>query len=61
MLRTPIRSFSCLSLVMDGSDGVFHSELPGSFRVCCEMTGLLPKQFLEYDGVRWFPAGPRTL
>lgn len=24
------------------------------------MTGLLPEQFLEYDGVRWFPAGPQA-
>lgn len=57
VLRTPIQSFSCLSLVMDGSDCVFHSELLGSFRLCCKVTDLLPEQFLEPDGVRWFSAG----
>ena len=61
VLRTPIQSFSCLSLVMDGSDCVFHSELLSSYGLCCKMTGLLPEQFLEYDGVRWFQAGPRPL
>lgn len=57
VLRTPIQSFSCLYLVMDGSDCVFHSELLGSFRLCCKVTGLLPERFLEHDGVRWFSAG----
>ena len=61
VLRTPIQSFSCLSLVMDGSDCVFHSELLSSCGLCCKMTGLLPEQFLEYDGERWFQAGPRPL
>lgn len=56
VLRTPIQSFSCLSLVIDGSDCVFHSEMLGSFRLCCRMTGLLP----EHDGVRRFPAGSRS-
>lgn len=57
VLRTPIQSFPCLSLMMDGSDCAFHSERLGSCRLCCEMTGLLPEQFLEHDGVRWFSAG----
>lgn len=54
VLSAPIQLFFCLSLVMDGSDCVFHSELLSSFRLCCKMTGLLLEQFLERDRVRWY-------
>lgn len=54
--RTHIQLFSCLSLVMDGTNWVFHPALPHSFRLCCKRTGLLPLQFPEHDGVRSFSA-----
>lgn len=55
--RTPIHWPPCLSLVMDGSDCVFHAELLSSWGLCWKRTGLLLEQFLEKDGERWFPAG----
>lgn len=54
VLRTPIQLFSCLLLVMDGSDCVFHSEL---LDCVVRWQDSCQSSFLGRDGISYFEAG----